>query len=156
MNNFNKNLDGVYICKHCSGSNITLADNMEEILNEYENRCIKTFSLILSEEDCKLIQVNFDKLKIALKSRTLICNNCGCEEEIQMTMIKGIVDYLNGEITKAYENHNTVKAHELRRVLIMAKELAKKEIKILPLLQSPTLWVFDEYKKDLEEVIKDG
>jgi len=75
-------------------------------------------------------------------------------------MIKDFEYYLNTEITKSYDNHDTGKAHELRRVLIKFKELAKKDLKMIENISTNFSVGQADYtirlklEKDLEEVSK--
>lgn len=76
-----------------------------------------------------------------------------------MTTIKGMLDYLNIEVTKAYDNHDTGKAHELRRVLIKFKELAKKDLEEYKVefdVFDGSFEVITDLKQDLEEVSDNG
>jgi len=73
-----------------------------------------------------------------------------------MIAIKEFNKWLKEEISKAHDDHNTKKEHELKIVLNKLKEFARMDLEMMPLILDTCVWLYGNYKRDLEEIVGDG
>lgn len=80
---------------------------------------------------------------------------CYTKHGDRMTLIKELMDKVNERMRNddLMSTMNVLPCFKWFKRNI--QELAKKDLEILPHILDYTIWVQDDYKKDLEDVIKD-